>query len=75
MAMATESAAVGLPSGGELAPTPIPLRALLPWIWLAAVLLLIIYVVSLDQGAVSQTGLFVHELMHDGRHLLAVPCH
>jgi hypothetical protein len=24
---------------------------------------------------VSQTGGYLHELMHDGRHLLGVPCH
>ncbi|WP_237108339.1 CbtB-domain containing protein [Nonomuraea sp. MG754425] len=29
----------------------------------------------MDNGAVSQTGTLLHELMHDGRHLLGVPCH
>jgi hypothetical protein len=24
---------------------------------------------------VSQSGMYLHELMHDGRHLLGVPCH
>jgi hypothetical protein len=47
----------------------------LPWLWLAALLLLIVYLVSMDQGAISQAGLVLHEVMHDGRHLLAVPCH
>ena len=28
-----------------------------------------------DQGAVSRTGMYMHELMHDGRHLLGLPCH
>ena len=42
---------------------------------LAGLLLLALYVVQFDQGAVSQTGMFMHELMHDGRHLLGVPCH
>ncbi len=37
--------------------------------------LLALYVVGLDQGAVSRSGMFMHELMHDGRHLLGVPCH
>ena len=39
------------------------------------VLLLIGYLVLMDNGAVSQTGGYLHELMHDGRHLLGVPCH
>jgi hypothetical protein len=33
------------------------------------------YLVAFDQGAVSQSGMYLHELMHDGRHLLGVPCH
>jgi hypothetical protein len=37
--------------------------------------LLVLYLIGLDQGAVSRTGMFLHELMHDGRHLLGVPCH
>lgn len=37
--------------------------------------LLTLYLVGLDQGAVSQSGALLHELMHDGRHLLGVPCH
>ena len=40
-----------------------------------AVMLLLTYLVAFDQGAVSQSGMFLHELMHDGRHLLGVPCH
>ncbi|WP_328390236.1 CbtB domain-containing protein [Nocardia sp. NBC_00416] len=37
--------------------------------------LLTLYLVGFDQGAVSRGGMFLHELMHDGRHLLGVPCH
>ena len=48
-------------------------------IWSAAgvvtMLLLLAYLVAFDQGAVSQSGMYLHELMHDGRHLLGVPCH
>ncbi|MCW3813576.1 CbtB-domain containing protein [Micromonospora sp. DR5-3] len=40
-----------------------------------AVLLLLAYLVAFDQGAVSRSGMYLHELMHDGRHLLGVPCH
>ena len=54
---------------------PFPLRELLPALMLGALLLLTIYLVQYDQGLVSQTGSFLHELMHDGRHLLGVPCH
>ncbi|MEU1888830.1 CbtB-domain containing protein [Micromonospora sp. WMMD987] len=39
------------------------------------VLLLLTYLVAFDQGAVSRSGMYLHELMHDGRHLLGVPCH
>ncbi|NLV78104.1 MAG: CbtB-domain containing protein [Rhodococcus sp.] len=45
---------------------------------LAAVIvlaMLVLYLVGFDQGAVSRTGMFMHELMHDGRHLLGLPCH
>ncbi len=38
-------------------------------------LLTLAYLVAFDQGAVSQSGMYLHELMHDGRHLLGVPCH
>jgi putative cobalt transporter subunit CbtB len=41
----------------------------------AAMMLLLTYLVAFDQGAVSQSGTLLHELMHDGRHLLGVPCH
>lgn len=54
---------------------PLPLRDLRPALLLAGFLLLWIYLVQFDQGAISQTGSFLHELMHDGRHLLGVPCH
>ena len=47
------------------------------WTAVSAVtmLLLLAYLVAFDQGAVSQSGMYLHELMHDGRHLLGVPCH
>ena len=54
---------------------PLPVRELAPALLLAAFLLLVIYLVQYDQGLISQTGTFLHELMHDGRHLLGVPCH
>lgn len=36
---------------------------------------LALYLVGFDQGALSRTGMYLHELMHDGRHLLGLPCH
>lgn len=56
-------------------PTPIPLRDLRPALLISTALLLLVYLVQFDQGAISQTGLFLHELVHDARHLLGVPCH
>ncbi|CAG7590983.1 CbtB domain-containing protein [Rhodococcus opacus] len=37
--------------------------------------LLTLYLVGFDQGSISRSGMYLHELMHDGRHLLGVPCH
>lgn len=37
--------------------------------------LVTLYLVGFDQGAISRTGMYMHELMHDGRHLLGLPCH
>jgi len=41
----------------------------------APLLPLVAYLVTFDRGTVSQAGDRLHELMHDGRHLLGVPCH
>ncbi|HKG17083.1 MAG TPA: CbtB-domain containing protein [Solirubrobacteraceae bacterium] len=54
---------------------PIPLRDLVPWLALAAVLALVLWLVVLDQGQVSRAGNLLHELMHDGRHMFGAPCH
>jgi Probable cobalt transporter subunit (CbtB) len=68
----TQPAAVPSP-----APTPIPLRELLPYAAYVAVLaLVLLYFVGAEEGATSLvSGSFVHELVHDGRHLLGFPCH
>jgi hypothetical protein len=58
-----------------VAPQPFPLRTLLPWTVVALVLLLSLWLAGFDQGSASQAGTFLHELMHDGRHALALPCH
>jgi hypothetical protein len=57
--------------------TPIPLRELLPWILFGGLLMLLaLYFVGAEQGATSLIpGMYVHEFVHDGRHLLGFPCH
>ncbi|MEU7835003.1 CbtB-domain containing protein [Nonomuraea sp. NPDC052129] len=60
---------------GLSAPTVIPFPRLRLWLLAVPVLLLVAYLVLMDNGAISQTGAYLHELMHDGRHLLGVPCH
>jgi hypothetical protein len=58
-------------------PTPIPLGELLPWVVFGGLLLLLaIYFVGAEEGATSLVpGMYVHEFVHDGRHLLGFPCH
>jgi len=56
-------------------PTPIPLRDLRLALLAAVLALPALYLVSFDQGALSQAGALLHEMMHDGRHVLGVPCH
>ena len=65
----------GTTAGATPQTAAVPARVL--WTALAVVgaLLLLTYLVAFDNGAVSQSGMFLHELMHDGRHLLGVPCH
>ena len=62
-----------------LAPIPlrIPLREILPWaIFMGVLGLLLLYFVGAEQGATAIiSGQYVHEFVHDGRHLLGVPCH
>ena len=58
-------------------PIAIPLRDVLPWAIFAGLLaLLAIYFVDIEEGAASLiSGMYVHEFVHDGRHLLGFPCH
>lgn len=55
----------------------VPVRQILPWAVFAGLLfVLVMYFVSTEQGALSMfDGVSVHELVHDGRHLLGFPCH
>jgi hypothetical protein len=55
---------------------PIPVRDVLPWVIFGLLLLLAIYFVGAEEGATSIIpGMYVHEFVHDGRHLLGFPCH
>ncbi len=54
----------------------IPVREILPWAVFGALLLLALYFVGAEEGATSLiAGTYVHEFVHDGRHLLSFPCH
>jgi hypothetical protein len=60
----------------DVTAAPIPVREILPWIVFGGVLLLAIYFVGAEEGATSLIpGMYVHEFVHDGRHLLGFPCH
>ncbi|TZG27232.1 CbtB domain-containing protein [Sphingomonas montanisoli] len=55
----------------------IPLRDIVPWAIFGLLLAMIaLYFVSTEQGAYAFfDGMYVHEFVHDGRHLLGFPCH
>ncbi|WP_407946446.1 CbtB domain-containing protein [Paracoccus aminophilus] len=56
---------------------PIPLSKWAPWaIFAGVIMLLAMYFVTTEQGAVALfDGMYVHEFVHDARHLLGFPCH
>ena len=58
-----------------IAAPPIPLREVLPWAIFGAVALLAIYFVGAEGATSFFNGMYVHEFLHDGRHLLGFPCH
>ena len=67
------SASVALPGSP---PVAIPVREIAPWIIFGVVMLLALYFVGAEEGATSLIpGMYVHEFVHDGRHLLGFPCH
>jgi len=59
------------------APIAIPVKEVLPWAVLGAVLMVLVYYfVGTEQGATSLfNGAGIHEWVHDARHLLGFPCH
>jgi hypothetical protein len=58
-------------------PVAIPVREALPGAILGGLLMLLaVYFVGAEEGATSIVpGMYVHEFVHDGRHLLGFPCH
>lgn len=60
-----------------LQPVAIPVRDLVPWaIFGGLIAIIAIYFVGVEEGAMSVfSGMYVHEFVHDGRHLLGFPCH
>jgi Probable cobalt transporter subunit (CbtB) len=58
-------------------PSPIPVGDIAPWaVFVGLLLMLAIYFVGAEEGATSLVpGMYVHEFVHDGRHLLGFPCH
>jgi Probable cobalt transporter subunit (CbtB) len=58
-------------------PATIPVRELLPYaVFAGALMFVLLYFVVAEQSALSLLGgNAVHEFMHDGRHLIAFPCH
>jgi hypothetical protein len=55
----------------------IPLDEILPWaVFGTLIAMIFLYFVSTEQGAYALfDGMYVHEFVHDGRHLLGFPCH
>ena len=58
-------------------PRAIPVREILPWAIFGGLLLVLgVYFVGVEEGAAAVfNGMYVHEFVHDGRHLLGFPCH
>lgn len=58
-------------------PVAIPVGEIIPWaIFVGLLALLAIYFVGAEEGATSLVkGMYVHEFVHDARHLLGFPCH
>lgn len=62
----------------QLSPAPTTAVTVPAWAWaLAALAVLSLYVLSQENGVLLTAGAaeYLHELTHDGRHALGVPCH
>ncbi|MGF7158711.1 hypothetical protein FHS85_000321 [Rhodoligotrophos appendicifer] len=58
-------------------PAPLPVGEIMPWaVFAGLVLLIALYFISAEDGATALfSGGYIHEFLHDGRHLLGFPCH
>lgn len=58
-------------------PAPISPVEILPWAVFGTLLAFVaLYFVGVEQSALSVfSGTDIHEFLHDGRHLLGLPCH
>ena len=56
---------------------PIPLGSVLPWAIFGGLLMVLsVYFVGVEEDAMSLASSgYVHEYVHDARHLLGFPCH
>ena len=65
------------PTDAPVAVPAIPVRELLPWAIFAGLLaVILLYFVGVEEGAMAIfNGMYVHEFVHDSRHLLGFPCH
>ncbi len=76
--MALAAQIVVSPAPSVSAPSvAIPLREITPWAHFAfAIAFVLIYFVGFEQGAFSLlSSNYVHEFVHDARHLAGLPCH
>ena len=81
MAPVSDSTTAAVPheAASSTSSVPVAVGSARTWRLVATVVfsLLVYYFVGVDQGAVSAFGndMHVHEFLHDGRHVLAFPCH
>lgn len=70
-------AVLSVPSGAAVSVPTVPLREITPWaVFLGVLAVVLLYFVGAEQGAMSVfSGEYVHEYVHDARHLLGFPCH
>jgi hypothetical protein len=61
----------------QVTPVRIPVKEILPWaVFVAALAVVLLYFIGAEEGATSLiSGHYVHEYVHDARHLLGFPCH
>ncbi|MDQ0396326.1 CbtB domain-containing protein [Labrys monachus] len=71
------STATFVPAVQPVAIPAIPVREILPWAVFGGLLAMFaIYFVGAEQGATAIfQGMYIHEFVHDARHLLGFPCH